>query len=56
MTGVIVIEGIKNKVKVFLYFFAISKVIKKSPALQTTAVEIIFKINIVLSLYGSRGK
>ena len=32
MTGVIVIEGIKNKVKVFLYFFAISKVIKKSPA------------------------
>ena len=56
MTGVIVSDGIKSKVAIFLYDFAISKVTKASPRLQIIAIKNIFTSKMGLRLKGSSGK
>jgi hypothetical protein len=51
-----VIDGIKRKVEVFLYFFEIFKVNRARPKLQMVAIKSIFANKIKVSLKGSRGK
>jgi hypothetical protein len=56
MTGVIVSDGTKSIVAIFLYIFEISKVTKASPKLQIIAIKNIFTSKMGLSLKGSSGK